>query len=118
MQTTAIELAAVRIRVLSPEQILDRLSHRFDLLTGAGRAALPRHQTLHTTIECAIKNGVLLGEAEMVIALSSQGRGLPAQSSEASRRELDVLTERISNELASILVGARVTREAALASGA
>jgi predicted ATPase/DNA-binding CsgD family transcriptional regulator len=47
----AIELAAVRTRVLSPEQILARLDDRFDLLTGGSRAALPRHQTLRTTIE-------------------------------------------------------------------
>ena len=47
----AIELAAVRTRVLSVEQIGDRLSDRFGLLTGGGRAALPRHQTLRTTIE-------------------------------------------------------------------
>jgi predicted ATPase/DNA-binding CsgD family transcriptional regulator len=47
----AIELAAVRTRVLSPEQILDRLGDRFALLTGGSRAALPRHQTLQTTIE-------------------------------------------------------------------
>jgi predicted ATPase/DNA-binding NarL/FixJ family response regulator len=47
----AIELAAVRTRVLAVGQILDRLSDRFSLLTGGGRAALPRHQTLQTTIE-------------------------------------------------------------------
>ncbi|HEX7495876.1 MAG TPA: LuxR C-terminal-related transcriptional regulator, partial [Candidatus Limnocylindrales bacterium] len=47
----AIELAAVRMRVLSVEQILDRLADRFGLLTGGSRAALPRHQTLRTTIE-------------------------------------------------------------------
>jgi predicted ATPase/DNA-binding NarL/FixJ family response regulator len=47
----AIELAAVRTRVLSAEQILDRLTDRFGLLTGGSRAALPRHQTLRTTIE-------------------------------------------------------------------
>src|SRR3989475_5165973 len=47
----AIELAAVRTRVLSVEQILERLSDRFSLLVGGGRAALPRHQTLQTTIE-------------------------------------------------------------------
>ena len=47
----AIELAAVRTRVLSVEQILDRLADRFSLLTGGSRAALPRHQTLRTTIE-------------------------------------------------------------------
>jgi predicted ATPase len=47
----AIELAAVRTRALSPEQIRDRLSDRFGLLTGGSRAALPRHQTLRTTID-------------------------------------------------------------------
>jgi len=47
----AIELAAVRMRVLSVEQILDRLRDRFALLTRGSRAALPRHQTLRTTIE-------------------------------------------------------------------
>jgi predicted ATPase/DNA-binding CsgD family transcriptional regulator len=47
----AIELAAVRTRVLSPEQILARLSDRFALLTGGARVALPRQQTLRTTID-------------------------------------------------------------------
>ncbi|MBO3752373.1 LuxR family transcriptional regulator [Streptosporangiaceae bacterium NEAU-GS5] len=47
----AIELAAVRTRVMSPDQIRDRLSDRFHLLTGGNRAALPRHQTLRTALE-------------------------------------------------------------------
>jgi len=47
----AIELAAVRTRVLTVAQILDRLNDRFRLLTGGRRAALPRHQTLQTAIE-------------------------------------------------------------------
>jgi predicted ATPase/DNA-binding CsgD family transcriptional regulator len=47
----AIEFAAVRTRVLSVEQILGRLTDRFGLLTGGRRAALPRQQTLMTTIE-------------------------------------------------------------------
>ncbi|MEO3855424.1 LuxR C-terminal-related transcriptional regulator [Acrocarpospora sp. B8E8] len=47
----AIELAAVRTRVLTVEQILDRLTDRFGLLTGGGRVALPRQQTLRTTID-------------------------------------------------------------------
>ena len=38
----AIELAAIRTRVLGVEQIRDRLNDRFGLLTGGGRAALPR----------------------------------------------------------------------------
>ncbi|MFZ0130728.1 MAG: LuxR C-terminal-related transcriptional regulator [Candidatus Dormiibacterota bacterium] len=47
----AIELAAVRTRVLDVEQVLERLRDRFGLLTGGSRAALPRHQTLRMTID-------------------------------------------------------------------
>ena len=36
---------------LSVEQIVDRLSDRFALLTGGGRGALPRHQTLRMAID-------------------------------------------------------------------
>ena len=46
----AVELAAARTRVLSPAQILSRLSDRLDLPT-AGRDADPRQQTLRATIE-------------------------------------------------------------------
>jgi predicted ATPase/class 3 adenylate cyclase len=47
----AIELAASRIKVLSPEQIAARLDDRFRLLTGGSRAALPRQQTLRAAID-------------------------------------------------------------------
>jgi predicted ATPase/DNA-binding CsgD family transcriptional regulator len=60
----AIELAAVRTRVLSVEQVLDRLADRFGLLTGGSRAALPRHQTLRTTIEWSHD---LLGSGERTL---------------------------------------------------
>ena len=46
----AIELAAARVSVLTPAQILERLSGRLDLLKG-GRDADPRQQTLRATIE-------------------------------------------------------------------
>ena len=46
----ALELAAARIRALSPEQLLGRLSQRLDLLR-AGRGVDPRQQTLRATIE-------------------------------------------------------------------
>lgn len=45
----ALELAAARTAVLTPAQILDRLSKRLDLLKG-GRDADPRQQTLRATI--------------------------------------------------------------------
>ncbi|MEU6376495.1 regulator [Streptomyces sp. NPDC046909] len=46
----AVELAAGRLRALSPGQLLERLDDRFRLLTGGGRDALPRHRTLRTAI--------------------------------------------------------------------
>ena len=47
----AIELAAARLRILSPEQIASRLDDRFRLLTGGSRTALPRQQTLEAAID-------------------------------------------------------------------
>ena len=45
----AVELAAARVRVLAPAQVLERLGQRLDLLKG-GRDADPRQQTLRATI--------------------------------------------------------------------
>ncbi|WP_432928594.1 ATP-binding protein [Microbispora sp. CA-135349] len=47
----AIEMAAVRLRVLSVSQVLERLDDRFRLLTGGSRAALPRQRTLRALFE-------------------------------------------------------------------
>ena len=46
----AIELAAARTRILSPQEILDRLGSRLDLLTAGRRDAPERHRTLRATI--------------------------------------------------------------------
>jgi predicted ATPase/class 3 adenylate cyclase len=46
----ALELAAARTALFSPEQLLERLSQRLDLLKGE-RDADPRQQTLRATIE-------------------------------------------------------------------
>jgi predicted ATPase/DNA-binding CsgD family transcriptional regulator len=47
----AIELAAVRVRSLAVEQILERLSDRFALLTGGSRAVPPRQRTLRAALD-------------------------------------------------------------------
>lgn len=47
----AIELAAVRIRSLSVDQILRALSDRYRLLTQGSRAALPRQQSLRSMMD-------------------------------------------------------------------
>ena len=46
----ALELAAARTALFSPEQLLEKLAQRLDLLTGE-RDADPRQQTLRATIE-------------------------------------------------------------------
>ncbi|MFF5572832.1 ATP-binding protein [Streptomyces luteogriseus] len=46
----AIELAAVRMRVLDVDQLLDRLDDRYRFLTTGSPAALPRHQTLRAAV--------------------------------------------------------------------
>ncbi|MFE1874563.1 ATP-binding protein [Streptomyces sp. NPDC059496] len=46
----ALELAAGRLRTLSPAQVLARLEDRFVLLTGGARGGLARHRALRTTI--------------------------------------------------------------------
>jgi non-specific serine/threonine protein kinase len=47
----AIELAAARVKVLSIEQINDRLHDRFRLLTGGSRTAVARQRTLEAAVD-------------------------------------------------------------------
>ena len=57
----ALELAAARIRALSPQQICDGLSDRFRLLSTGARTLLPRQQTLRGSVDWSYD---LLTEAE------------------------------------------------------
>ena len=57
----AIELAAARVVVLSPEQIEARLQDRFHLLTGGTRTAVARQRTLGATVDWSYE---LLSDAE------------------------------------------------------
>jgi tetratricopeptide (TPR) repeat protein len=59
----ALELAAARVSVLTPAQILERISGRLDLFR-AGRGADPRQQTLRATIEWSFE---LLTEEEKLL---------------------------------------------------
>lgn len=47
----AIELAAARVNLLSPQEIAARLGDRFNLLADGPRAALPRQQTLRALMD-------------------------------------------------------------------
>lgn len=60
----AIELAAARVRALSPTEILDSLRDTFRLLTGGARTAVRRQQTLRASVDWS---HALLSESEQVL---------------------------------------------------
>lgn len=60
----AIEMAATWVDVLTVQEILERLSERFQLLTSGHRVALPRHQTLKTAMDWSYE---LLSPPERVL---------------------------------------------------
>ena len=66
----AIELAAARIRALSPTEILDSLHDQFRLLTGGARTAVRRQQTLRASVDWS---HALLSEPEQVLFRQAGG---------------------------------------------
>ncbi len=60
----AIELAAARVAVLSPDQVAERLDDCFQLLGVGSRTASPRHQTLRAVIDWSHE---LLEEQEQIL---------------------------------------------------
>jgi non-specific serine/threonine protein kinase len=60
----AIELAAAKLKVLSVDQLHERLKDRFRLLTGGSRTAVARQRTLEATIDWSYD---LLSESERIL---------------------------------------------------
>jgi predicted ATPase/DNA-binding SARP family transcriptional activator len=80
-QPLPIELAAARLRTLSPAEIAARLDDRFRLLTSGARTALPRHQTLRAVVDWSWD---LLTEPERAVArrLAAFAGGATADAAE------------------------------------
>ena len=78
----AIELAAAHVRVLSPQQIADRLADRFGLLVGGSRTVQRRQQTLKAALDWSYD---LLAAREQVIyrRLAVFARGFSLEAAEA-----------------------------------
>jgi len=78
----AIEMAAARLRVLEPQDVLDRLDDRFRLLTDGGRTAIPRHRTLRATLDWSYE---LLDEADKAVLrrMSAFATAVPPAAIEA-----------------------------------
>lgn len=113
----AIELAAARVRMLSPQQILDGLSDRFRLLTGSARATMPRQQTLRASVDWSHD---LLDEDERKCfrrlgffpASFDLEAGEVVASSEGltNLQVFDVMTRLVDKSLVSVLDGERTSR--------
>jgi predicted ATPase len=102
----ALELAAARVRVLSPELLLDRLSQRLDLLK-AGRGVDARQQTLRATIEWS--HDLLTGDEQRLFARLAVFRGGCTLDSaeEVCHADLDTLQSLVDKSLVRVRDGDR-----------
>ena len=112
----AIELAAVRVRLLSLEQIAERLDNVFHLLIGRGRTVPARHQTMKALVdwsynllsekECRLlcflsvfAGSWTLEAAEAVCACSDSENPLPFEE------VLDLLGQLVDKSLVNVQAG-------------
>jgi predicted ATPase len=98
----AIELAAARLKLISPRAILERLRHRLRLLKGGPRDAPARQKTLRDTIGWSYD---LLGaqERELFGRLSVFAGGCTLEAAEAVCDRGEDLTEEVLDLLASLM---------------
>jgi predicted ATPase/DNA-binding winged helix-turn-helix (wHTH) protein len=106
----AIELAAARVKILSPGQILTRLENRLKLLTGGSKDRPARQQTMRGAIDWSFD---LLSEDEKLLfcrlAVFSGGFSVEAMEAICSKDGVDVL-----NCLSSLVENSLVVRAADL----
>lgn len=106
----AIELAAARVRALSPQQIAERLDDRFRLLTGGSRTVMPRHQTLRAAIDWSFD---LLPETERSVLwrLSVFSGAFALEAAEAVCVGADVASEEVIDHVTRLVEKSLVNRQ-------
>jgi predicted ATPase/transcriptional regulator with XRE-family HTH domain len=103
----AIELAAARVNVLTPQQLVRRLDERFRVLTGGDRSALPRHQTMRALFDWSY-DLLSTDEQRVFRALSVFAGGCTLQSAAAVCGEDElVVLERLSSLVEKSLLEAQ-----------
>jgi len=88
----AIELAAARVKVLSPSSLRTRLTSRLQLLTGGARDMPPRHQTLRAAMDWSY-DLLTVAEQKLFRRLSVFVGGCTLEGAEAvcdTKRDLDL----------------------------
>jgi len=105
----AIELAASRLRVLSPEQLFERLSKSLDLLKSASTDADARHRTLRATVEWSF-NLLKSEEKDLLCRMSLLPAGCSLEIAEIAAADLfedkldvlDILESLVNNSLIQV----------------
>jgi len=96
----AIELAAARVKILTPRAMLERLDHSLRLLTGGARDLPNRQQTMRGAIRWSYD---LLGEAERAVlrrlAVFAGGCTLEAAEAVCGGDVLDALSSLVEKSL-------------------
>ena len=98
----ALELAAARLRLLSPRALLARLDHRLALLIGGARDLPARHQTLRATLDWSYRlldvgEQILLGRLAVFVG------GWTLAAAEAVGTAAGELTVSVLDELQALL---------------
>jgi predicted ATPase/class 3 adenylate cyclase len=102
----ALELAAARVRILSPKHLLERLSNRLDLLK-AGRGVDPRQRTLRATIEWSHEL-LNVEEQQLFARLAVFAGGCALETAEdVCDADLDTLQSLVDKSLVRVRAGDR-----------
>ncbi len=95
----ALELAAARVKVLTPDQIFERLGRSLDLLTSGAHDAPERQRTLRGTVEWSYRL-LTTGEQRLFARLSVFTGTFELEAAEAvCSAELDVLQSLVDKNL-------------------
>jgi predicted ATPase/DNA-binding CsgD family transcriptional regulator len=98
----AIELAAARTRLLSPQALLARFTHRLEVLTGGARNVPARQQTLRATIAWSY-HLLTPSEQQLFRLLSVFAGGCALQAVEAIAKQADTGAINVLDEVSVLL---------------
>jgi predicted ATPase/DNA-binding winged helix-turn-helix (wHTH) protein len=112
----AIEFAAARAATLGLQQVADRLSDRFALLTAGRRTALPRHQTLRATLDWSYE---LLRDSERTLLrrLAIFLGGFTLEAATAVVSDTGATASMVAEGIASLVLKSLVSLDASVPSG-
>lgn len=112
----ALELAAARLSILTPRELLERLDDRFTVLVGGARDRLPRQQTLAATIDWSYQ--LLTDEEQLLFGqLSVFSGGFSLDAAEAICARDGVASDRILDLVSGLVAKSLLVADQGRAGG-